>query len=417
MALPIAPVSAADIPPDDVLVLFYGETCPVCAQEKVWLGEISEKYPDLKIEMYEVYSDLDGRDLMFQMLAEFGLEPTVVPVTVYRGRIWEGFWEGYMVEIESEIAAAFGSVGPSLPPGTNPGDEPGGSDVEPGGTEPDEAGRIIHIPLIGDVDVGSSSLVIASLVIGFVDGFNPCSLWALSVLLALVLRTGSRKRVLAVGGTFLVITASLYGFYIAGIYNVLDFVAHERWVRILMALIALTFGLINVKDYFWFKKGASLTISDKAKPGLYQKMRSVTIDGKGLPAVLAGTVALAAGVSILELPCTAGYPILWSNLVKEQGVALNTAVFLFLIYIVVYLLDEFFLFGAAVVTMRVTKMEEKQGRWLKLGSGMLMIVLAGVLVFAPRLMESMSGALITFLVAAVATVIVALVRPVRAEPR
>lgn len=82
--------------------------------------------------------------------------------------------------------------------------------------------EVIDLPLIGPVDVGGSSLLVATFLIALVDGVNPCSLWVLSILLALVLRTGSRGRVLAIGGTFLVVTTLLYGLYIGGIYGFLS---------------------------------------------------------------------------------------------------------------------------------------------------------------------------------------------------
>src|SRR5690606_22225179 len=126
--------------------------------------------------------------------------------------------------------------------------------------------ELVDLPVIGPVDVGSASLVVATLVIGLVDGVNPCSLWVLSVLLALVLRSGSRKRVLAIGGTFLAITAALYALYIAGMYGVLSLLAHQRWVRMAMALVALAFGLVNLKDFFAFRRGVSLTIPEDRKP-------------------------------------------------------------------------------------------------------------------------------------------------------
>ena len=177
-----------------------------------------------------------------------------------------------------------------------------------------------------------------------------------------------------------------------------------------MAAVALTFGVINVKDFFAFKRGPSLTISDRAKPKLYQRMRTVA-DDKPIQTVLAGTVVLATGVSLLETPCTAGYPLLWTDLVTRQGVATSTAVGLFGLYMAVFLLDEFAVFGTAVVAMRAAKLEERHGRALKLVSGTLMIVLAAVLIFAPDMMQNLGGVAVTFgLAAAVSAVILAIER-------
>jgi cytochrome c biogenesis protein CcdA len=259
-----------------------------------------------------------------------------------------------------------------------------------------EANDVIDVPIVGRVEVGNTSLLVSTVLIALVDGFNPCSLWVLSILLALVLRTGSRRRLLAIGGTFLFVTTLLYGLYMAGIYGFLSFAANLEWVRLAMAAIALGFGFINLKDYFWFRRGPSLTISDEQKPWLYQRMRSVAASDKALPAALAGTALLAVGVSILETPCTAGYPLLWANLVTEQNVGLAGAIPLFALYMLVFLLDELVVFGLAVFAMRAMKLEERAGRLLKLVGGVVMIALAATLVFAPEAMSSVNGALAVF---------------------
>lgn len=311
-----------------------------------------------------------------------------MPTTIYRGHVFVGFSDGVGEQLR-ELAAAEHSSGPTL--------------------EPDAS---VEVPFVGVVDVGHQPLILSTLLIGFVDGFNPCSLWVLSILLALVLRTGSRRRVLAVGATFLIITAMLYGLYIVGLYGVLSFVAYSSWVRLGMAVVALTFGIVNLRDYFG-GRGFSLAIPEDKKPGLYQRMRSVARIDNSLPSALLGTTVLAVGVSIIETPCTAGYPLLWANLLAGQGVGLATAALLFGLYMLVFLADEFLVFGFAVVAMRVTKLDERHGRALKLVSGAVMVTLAAVLVFAPNTMETVGGALGVFVGAGLLGVVLAGVERLR----
>jgi cytochrome c biogenesis protein CcdA len=334
------------------LVIFWGNGCPHCAAEWEFLEQLASEFPSLEILGYEVWYSEENQLRFIATMAELGEEPAAVPTTIFGGRVWVGF--GPEIETEIRVAAegAFTDSGPIAP-----ADD-----------------RSMTLPFLGVVDAGTTSLLVGTLVIAFVDGFNPCSLWALSMLLALVLRTSSRQRVLAVGTVFLVVTAGLYGLYIAGLYGTLQFMAHAAWIRSVIALIALVFGVINLKDFWWFRRGPSLTISDRAKPGLYRRMRAAASDERSLPAVLGGTALLALGVSLLETPCTAGYPLLWADLLSSQGVTTTVAVSLFGLYMIVFLLDEFAVFGAAVVAMRVSRLEERHGRVLKLVSGMLMVV-------------------------------------------
>ena len=202
------------------------------------------------------------------------------------------------------------------------------------------------------------------------DGVNPCSLWVLSVLLAIVLHSGSRGRVILVGSTFLFVTTAMYGLYIVGFYSALDYVGEMAWIRLGLAAIAITFGVLQLKDGLYPGVGPSLSISADRKPGLYKRMRSVAAADRGLPAVIAGTVALAVGVSLLETPCTAGTAAAVDRACwPTQGVSTATAAGLFALYMTVFLLDELIVFGVAVFTLRAAKLQERHGRVLKLIAG------------------------------------------------
>jgi len=129
-------------------------------------------------------------------------------------------------------------------------------------------------------------------------------------------------------------------------------------------------------------------------------MRQVSASDRSIVGVLAGTVALAVGVSLLETPCTAGLPLLWTNMLAQQDVATGTAVLLFGLYMAVFLLDELILFGLAVFTLRATKLQEEHGRALKIVSGSVMVALAAAMLFAPEALTTLTGTVVVFGIAA-----------------
>ena len=390
----VAPIPAdrASAAPDTEaveLTLFYGDGCPHCHAELEFLSELRQRWPDLRVVAHEVWHDAGNRALYREMAVAHGIEADAVPGTFVGGRAWIGFSSSIATEIEATVAALHA------------------------GTEPAEpAPATIDVPLVGEVTVGDRSLVVATVLIGFVDGVNPCSLWVLSMLLALVLHSGSRTRVFAVGSLFLLVTSALYGLYMLGAYSALDYAGEARWIRLGVAAVAGAFGVLHLKEYVT-PAGPSLTISSARKPGLYRKMRRLAAADRSLPAVLGGTVALAVGVSLLETPCTAGLPLLWTDMLAERNVPAAGAAFLFAVYLTVFLLDELALFAIAVVTLRATRMQEQHGRVLQLASGTLMLTLAGAMVFAPRAMESLSGTLVVFALAAGVVGVVLLVERIR----
>ncbi|MFO8076279.1 MAG: hypothetical protein R6T85_09195 [Egibacteraceae bacterium] len=273
-------------------------------------------------------------------------------------------------------------------------------------------GRSARVGLgpFGEVELAGQPLLAATALIALVDGFNPCSLWVLTVLLAMILHTRSRARVAAVGLTFLLVTATVYGVFIAGLFAAFAVAGFADPVRFGVAALALAFAAVNIKDYVAFKQGVSLTIPDRFKPRIYRGGRSVRED-KPLPIVLAITVALAAGVALIELPCTAGLPLVWTGLVSDAGVDGAGFVGLLAVYLVVYLGIEIVLLLAALVTLASVRLDEARGRVLKLIGGAVMAAIAVVLIVDPSVMESFAGSLGVIGAALGVAAVVALVFP------
>jgi cytochrome c biogenesis protein CcdA/thiol-disulfide isomerase/thioredoxin len=390
-------VGKADTPVP--IYFFWGDGCPHCATEKPFLEELASRYPEVEIRSYEVWFDQEARQVFLDMTDSLGFEPSGVPVTIIGNRHWTGFHESIKAEIEAYVVSCIQNTCPDPGVGVLPGIEPivdlpeegvGGIDIEAGSE------NMLVLPLIGAVDLGARSLGFSTAVIAFVDGFNPCSLWVLSILLALVIHSGSRKKTLIVGLTFLLVTTTVYVLFIVGLFKVFTFISFVGWIQVLVAAVALVFALINIKDYFWYKEGISLTVSDKQKPKIYRDIRNLMAPDKSSLALIGATIVMALGISLVELPCTAGFPVLWTNLVAAQQVDSLTFSILLGLYMIIYLLDELVVFGTVVITLRASKLEEKHGRVLKLVGGVVMLALAVVLLVDPELMNNISSSIRIF---------------------
>ena len=232
------------------------------------------------------------------------------------------------------------------------------------------------------------------------------------MLLAITLNTRSRKKVLIIGFVFIFVTGLIYALFIGGLFTVFKIIHFVGWIQLIVALVALIFGLVNIKDYFWYKQGLSFTISDEKKPGIYKGIRRLAKADGSIIGLITGTVVLAAGVSLVEFSCTAGFPVLWTNLLAAQNVSGLAFVGFLLVYMLIYQIDELGIFLVSVFTLRKSKMEEKHGRILKLLGGMLMLTLAVVMLVDPALMNNVNSALLVFGIAFAAAGLVLLVHRV-----
>ncbi len=258
-----------------------------------------------------------------------------------------------------------------------------------------------------EIDVGNLPLFLSTFIIAFVDGFNPCSLWVLTFLLGMVVMTGSRKRILLVGITYLTVASAMYGLFILGLINFLSYITYLLWIRIVVALIASLFAIVNIKDFFFYKKGLSFTIPDSYKPKIYRQARDLRKESVSTWQLMTGAAVMALGITLVELPCTAGFPMIWSSIMSTHTLDTGTFTMLFLLYILVYLLDELIIFFSVVFTLKASKFEEKHGRFLKLLGGIIMLALAAVLVFNPILLNDIGGTLVVFASSVVLSIIIA----------
>lgn len=385
----------ADEPGDETveITLFWGRECPRCEAEREWLDDVAQDY-DLDRNEYEVWHDDDNRELFERTADDLGFEAGAVPTTIIGERVWIGYTDSIGEDIADAVQLA--SRGEPVPPGVYGQAGTGTCDQSEGlACDPGETGAEIDVPIVGTVALDDQNMLVSTLIIGFVDGVNPCSLWVISVLLTIVVRTASRRRVLAIGSAFLLVTAGMYALYMAGIYSALTVVGFLGWIQIVVAVAAGIFGLVSVKDYFAFRKGLSFTIPDSAKPGIYKRVRAAAGHDRLVPALLA-TAALGVAVSLIETPCTAGFPVLWTGLLKANGIGFAESALLFVAYMVPFLIDEMIVFGIAVFTMKATKMQEKHGELLKLFAGVTMLALAAVMVVDPTLMENPVAAALLF---------------------
>ncbi len=411
-----------DPPEPAVMYFFWGEGCPHCAAAKPVLADMASRHPQLVVRDYEIFNSAENRALFAAMADQVGFEASGVPTFVLGDQHWVGFAERTGPELEQAVVgclatgcadAGAGLVEPVRPPGapttgppaqTAPAQPTPPTQPAPPAAEAD----VIELPLIGEVDLAKQSLVVTTVLIALVDGFNPCSLWVLTILIAMALRTGSRKLTMLIGLVFIGVSGLVYALFIAGIFSVLTVLTISNWVRILVAVVAGAFAVVNIKDYFFYQRGLSFSIPDKQKPGIYAKTRAVIANTDNVPLMVASTAALAAGVSLIELACTAGFPVVWSNILTAHNLTAGAFVGLLLIYMLIYQLDELLLFSVAVVTLRASKMQEKHGRILKLVSGMLMLCLAIVMIVDPTLMNSVVSSLAVFGAALGATLLVLL---------
>ncbi len=368
---------------NEMVVYYFWGYCPTCSDPDDHVG-LFDDYP-VEVKIYEVFLDEEGRRKYEQISEKIGIEVRGFPTLVYKDQFWLGFSEAVQEEITETIEASLED------------------------REAAERRNIVHVPLIGAVDLANSPILLTTFIVAFLDGFNPCSLFVLTFLLAIIIHSASRKRIFLVGLTFLLVTSAVYGLFILGLLNIMIFVTRLFWIRNVVAIIVIILGLVAIKDFIAIKQGLTFAIPDSYKSRYYKQVRQVFYTESVWPMVTA-TAVMALGIAVIELPCTAGFPFIWSSIIAELNLTPSYFIFLFFIYLVTYLSVELVIFFFAAIKLRSIKITEERGRILKLIAGSLMLVLGLILFIDPTYMESMIGIVVAFGASAALTLLIYLVK-------
>ncbi len=133
----------------------------------------------------------------------------------------------------------------------------------------------IELPFFGIASVSELGLPLFTFLVGLVDGFNPCAMWVLVFLLSILVNIKDRKKILLIAGSFVLVSGLAYFAFMAAWLNVFQLIGLQRWVQIALGSLGVVIGLINVKDFFAFRRGITLSIPESAKPGIYRRVRRI----------------------------------------------------------------------------------------------------------------------------------------------
>ncbi|MBN2013561.1 MAG: hypothetical protein JW778_00125 [Candidatus Altiarchaeota archaeon] len=239
------------------------------------------------------------------------------------------------------------------------------------------------------------SFPVFTFIIALVDGFNPCAFAVLAFLLSILTHTRSRKKMLFIGSIFILTSGFMYFLFII----VLLFLRTEllgeykEIIRYLVAVIAMVAGIINIKDFFFFKKGVSLTMSAEKQGKIFKRIGALVREvnnarsKRDLLFAAVATMALAAMVNLVELGCTFILPMEYieTMLVNYPNNPLSYII-LTAFYAAVYVIPLFAILGSFVYSFKSERLNETQGRILKLVGGIIMLSLGLILIFKPELL-------------------------------
>jgi thiol-disulfide isomerase/thioredoxin len=341
------------------LLFFWGIGCPHCEQAKPFVRRLVGEFSQLRIESIEIRRDPEGRRRFLGEVQRLGIEAPGIPLFVHRAN----YVIGYQGEA-TERAVRRMLLG-----------------------ETKEASRRVDLPLFGEIDVARVGLPMLTVSVGLVDGINPCAIWVLLVLLGIMMHVRSRARLFLVGGTFVVMSGVVYFLFMTAWAGLFALAGMSRTITLVLGVLVLGMGLINLKELVWFKKGVSLVVSDRVKPGLYRRMRTIA-NAAGWPAAILGIVTLAFFVNLIELGCTLGLPAVYTRILSLQpGMSTWTRHAYICLYNVAYVVPLGVVVLVYAATLHRLALQDRGAKALKAVSGVLLTSFGLLFLLWPQVLE------------------------------
>lgn len=371
------------------IYLFYSDTCPHCAKEKELLDEIVDKYDNVRLYKYEI-GDEDNSKLLDEVASLYDTTVSGVPFTVIGDKVYKGFsYENSKVKFMGTVDyySNYGyvdRVGEHIGGIELPSYQINNDDVEITDYIDDYANYRIEVPLLGVVETKNLTLPVISVLIGLVDGFNPCAMWVLLFLISMLIGMKDKKKMIILGTTFLVSSALVYLLFMLAWLNVATLLLKVNFVRILIGIIALVGAIFNLVGYFRHRKDNGCdVIDDKKRNRIFERIKKFTQEKNFFLAIL-GVILLAVSVNIVELACSAGLPVMFTQILSMNNLTIIQEILYIALYMLFFLIDDLVIFFIAVRTMQITGVSTKYGKISKLVGGILLLFIGILLIFKPE---------------------------------
>ena len=371
-----------------IIHLFQRDDCRHCEDEKVFLENLLREDPNLKLESHFVNDG--GKEVFTQIVESAGL-PKVTPITFIEGFVIQGFdtEETTGKQMGDIIAETRGKELLTLenflknPKPKSIFDTKAFCEEETGICSAERPVFNVSIPFTGKtINLFDYSLPILSIILGFVDGFNPCAMWVLVIFLTVLIDVGSRKRMWQLAGLFIVAEAIMYYFILNVWFTAWDFVGLDAIITPIIGLVAMGAGLFFLNE--WRKGDTTCKVGNvESKKRTVNRIKKLAT-AEFTFATIIGAIFLAFSVNIIEFACSIGIPQAFTKVIEINPITFIHKQFLMLLYIIMYMIDDVIIFGIALYSFEKIGITSKYTHFSHLVGGALMLLLGALLIFYPQ---------------------------------
>jgi glutaredoxin len=375
--------------------IFSSKTCPHCREAENFLQQLKQQSPSLTIYKYEIAYQQNSQ-LLTLLADSLEVDGQGVPFMLINNQAIIGFSTNTPAKIhellkltkveEDEVVKIVRSE--KLTPIIEELESLGGdqdflNDVGNASKKPTASEEEIKLPFFGSISLKEVSLPILTVMIAFLDGFNPCAMWVLVFLISLLMGMKDRRRMWLLGSVFILSSGFVYFLFMSAWLNFFLFLGLVNWIRIAIAFLAIFAAFTYLKDYVKNKDGSCQVDLGGKKQRIFARLKEV-VYRKSLLWSLLGIIILAFTVNLLELVCSAGLPAVYTKVLSMSELSVWQYYLYLVIYILIFMLDDMLVFSITMISMKRVVLNSKYARYSHLIGGIIMLIIGLLMLFKPE---------------------------------
>lgn len=382
---------------EKVKIEYFGrKDCKNCSNLKDFLGQLKKERTDFEIKEYKIDENEEDKKYFDEMTTKLKLVKGT-PIIYINERVIQGFNTKNTTgnEIIKEIEKGkkkekILTLSEYIEKGNFNNVRKDGAICEVNGVceiPPSDREVIVNIPFINvAVNLTNYSLPFMAIILGTIDGFNPCAMWVLILFLTALIAIGNKKQMFRVAGLFIFSEAIMYYLILTAWLYTWDFVGLDKIVTPFVGVVGIVGGIFFIKNFMKAGDTLECEVTDfKKRAQISKKIKDIANKPFTLITAL-GIIGLALSVNVIEFACSVGIPQTFTKILQINNISFVQRQLYTFIYIIGYMIDDFIVFGLALLSVNKLQLTTKYSKWMNLFGGILMIIIGIIMIFKPQLL-------------------------------
>jgi len=334
---------------------FYLPGCSHCEEQEPFNEKLESEYPSINITPHDA-TTREGSNLLAEMLAELGVEDEPdFPITIFGNQVFS--WESEETTGKAIEKALQQCLAGNCPPPTS-----------------GEPKHKIKLPFIGEIVFSDYSLPALAIILGLVDGFNPCAMWVLVYLISVVATLRDRRRIWLIVGSFVLASGILYFLFMTAWLNAFLLIGYVKPVTIVIGLVALGGGALQIREVVKTKGAIVCKVTDEeSRKKTMTKVQKI-VSSPLTFGILVGIVALAFTVNAVEFVCSAAIPAVFTQVLSLANLSTFQHYGYILLYVLFFMLDDLVIFGTAAFAL-TSRLGDRYAKYSRPVGATILIIL------------------------------------------